>query len=462
MSNRSRKDDEALLTEIKANFDYDMEYWREIRKERNEDMKVISGDVWPKNERSNREAGPNPRLCLDLDEVNQYVNSCVNDMREANRAIKVTPKGNGAEDEAAQIRAGIIRGIEYESKADRVYTNAYQAAVEGSYGFWKLKNCYERNEKEDSLDQVLCICPVINPDTILLDPSAKELDCSDMKRAFEVDSFTEKEFKEAFPNAEVQSFTSEIMKKAPAWITGTESARQIQVAAYWKVTEEKRKLVLMEDGTKVFMDEIPGATFEADADDDRGGFVTFRDGRKLRAVDWADKKKNTVCQYITNGVEILKETPWDGKTIPIYAVFGKRIYVDKGAGSKLIILSLVRLARPAVLLYCYARTAQAQLCGQAPKFPLIGYEGQFNTNTPWSVVNRVELGYAEVKATTPATGSAILPKPEFVNFEPPIQALEVLAVAAQRAIQAAMGITGLLNGQRGAGLIASQNLCPRR
>jgi hypothetical protein len=154
-------------------------------------------------------------------------------------------------------------------------------------------------------------------------------------------------------------------------------------------------------------------------------------------------EQKSICQYVTNGLEILDKTPWLGKWIPIIPVFGKEIWVDRGDGSKRELISMVRLARDPFMLYCYYRTCQAEVVGMTPKTPFIGYEGQFDTNTDWANIHKLPVAYAEVKAMMDATGSAVLPIPQRQMFEPPIQALELGAEAARRAIQAAMGISPL-------------------
>jgi Phage P22-like portal protein len=415
--------DEKLLKEIRDNFDYCVSYWREIREEARKDMLAIAGDPWPPEERRFREA--NKRLCLSLDELNQYVNQTVNDVRQNKRAVKVNPVGNGATDKTAEYRAGMIRQIEYKSRAQAAYLTGFQSAVERSYGFCKIATEYESPR---STNQVLRVKRIPNPDTIYLDPDAKEADFSDMGFAFELDTYRNAAFGRKWPDAEFKDFSTEMIQSAPAWI----KEDSVQVAAYWKVHSKNRQLVVLENGSTIFLDEVPGARVV-------DGLCWLPDGAKLKVVQQRKSEDRTLCQYITNGIEILETNPQGGTLIPIIAFTGKEIYVDDGSGSKRRWLSLTRLARDPYLLYCYTRTSQAELAGMAPKIPIIGYEGQFDTGTDWENINRIQHPYAEVKAKTTATGDEVLTKPEFVNWEPPIQALEMLAEAARRAIQAAMG-----------------------
>ena len=416
--------DEKLLKEITDNFDYCVREWREVREEGRTDMRFIAGDPWDPKERAARKASGRP--CVALDELSQYVNQRINDVRQNKRAVKITPKGNGASDQTAEFRGGMIRDIEYKSNAQAAYITAFENAIQRSYGYAKVSTQYVA---PDSFEQELVIRRVPNPDTIYLDPDAKEVDSSDMGYGFEIDTMPVSKFRKQWPDAQILNFSPEIIEQAPAWLRED----RVQVAAYWKVEKKFRNLVLLENGKPLFLDEIPGAKIQK-------GFCLFPDGARLKVINQRRTEDQTVCQYITNGVEILEENPWAGKWIPIIPCWGKEMYVDDGSGSKRILLSLVRLARDPYMAYCYARTCQIELVGMTPKIPLMGYEGQFATNTDLENINKVPLAYAEVKATTTDTGQAVLPLPQRQEWNPPIQSLELLCESTKRAIQSAVGM----------------------
>ena len=86
------RQDEALLKEIRENFEYALRYWKEIREEGDTDMRYVSGDPWDESEKKLREAQKRP--CLVFDELNQYTNQLINDVRQNKRAVKVDPTGS--------------------------------------------------------------------------------------------------------------------------------------------------------------------------------------------------------------------------------------------------------------------------------------------------------------------------------------------------------------------------------
>jgi len=421
---------DALLKEIRERYDYLIQCWREIREEARRDMKFVSGDPWDPKERRARESVG--RACLSLDELSQYLNQATNNVRIAKRSIKVTPEGNGSNDDTAELTANLIRGIEYKSKAQSAYSYAFQCSLERSYGYVRVGKRYE---SEHSFNQEVTIRRIPNPDSVLIDWDCKEADCSDMRYAFIIDTMTRKVFLNKWPDATVRDFSGDIIEAAPGWIEDD----RVNVAEYWKVETKKRKLVKLSTGEDVFLDAIPGkpklvkdATAQA---------LQWPNGNLEEILAVREVDDPSVIQYVTNGVEILETNPWDGKYIPIGVMFGKEMYVDDGVGTKRQLVSLVRLARDPVMLYNYVRTSQFELVGQTPRTPYIGYEGQFEGHEgEWEMVNRVPIPYLQARALTDATGGQVLPLPQRQTYEPAIQALEMLSESTKRAIQNALGM----------------------
>lgn len=408
--------DEKLLKEIRENFAYASDQWRDIRDEAKKDIRYISGDPWEPKEKEERDDTGRPYLALD--ELNQYVNQLINDVRAQKRAVKVIPDGEGANDKSSENRGNIIRGIEYRSNAQAAYICAFENAAQRSYGYIGIRPEYE-NDK--SFNQVLCIKRIPNPDMVLPDPDTKKQDGSDMRWCFELDFIPRKQFERRYPDAEVKDFTPEDIELAPEWI----SDRHVLVAAYWKIKIKYRTLLQVEgpdgDPVSVYKDEL-------------------KKGEKPKVLNERKCEEKQLCKYITNGVEILEENELPGKWIPIIPVYGKEIYVDRGSGPKRMLFSLIRLARDAYKAYCYAVTCQAECIGKTPKMNYLGAVGQFATNTDWANIHRIPAAYAEYKAKTAETGDAVLPAPQFTNYEPPIAALLEASESFKRAIQSATGM----------------------
>jgi hypothetical protein len=384
--------DEKLLTEIRENFRYFSEYWREAREERKIDMRYLAGDPWDKQDRDARKDAGRP--CINHDELNQYVNSCVNNIRQNKKGVKIEPGGDGATDKSAEFRQNLIRAIEYKSMAPSIYANAFQAEVEGGYGFCRVSRRYVSDESDD---QEIVIKPIQNPDSVLYSPDCKEPDWSDATEVFVLDPMPTAQFKERWPDAKVTDFTDEDRRIAPDWLTD----KIVLVCEYWKVEEKKT------------------------------GKKTPK-GREIR--------KKTVMQYMTNGIEILERSAQPGTEIPIPAFIGMERWSDDGSGAKRKLSSLIRLARDPQMSLAYLNSLEMEEAGLTPKSPYTGYTGQFETDAEaWETVTKVPRAYIQVDPITDLSNGQVLPLPRRESFTPNFQAYEVAKDSCRRAIQAAMG-----------------------
>src|SRR5260370_42540118 len=97
-------------------------------------MRYVAGDRWDPAERSRREDPKHPRPCLALDELNQYVNQLINDVRESKRSITVIPTGGGANDKTAELRRNMIWQIQIDSKAQAANIQAFERGAHRSHG----------------------------------------------------------------------------------------------------------------------------------------------------------------------------------------------------------------------------------------------------------------------------------------------------------------------------------------
>lgn len=419
------KHDEALLKEIRDRYDYGQDEWREIRKEAAEDMRVVAGDPWKPSERSQREEAGRP--CIALDEIGQYINQTVNGVREHKRAIQVTATGNGANDTWAEKRANLIRQIEYRSNAQTAYTTGFENTIQRSYGCWRIKADFIGPK---SFDQELLIDPIPNPDLVTPDPDFQVPSGDDMQWLFYEESWAFRDYKRKWPNAVVRDFEGTWAELAPKWL----SRERIKIAEYWRIDPVDDVLVRVQLPTGQIAD-----VFESELAD-------YTDVKRGKVLQRRDVEVPQVQKYLTNGVEILERTDWPGASIPWVMCLGKVLYVNGDGATKRLIQSQVRQARGPAMLYCYYRTAEAEQVGMATKFPWFIRRGSLTEDQKLKLQRSFHepIAFIEVDVTNDNMPQGFTPEMPVRNtFVPEIQALEVGAEGARRAIQAAMGISPL-------------------
>lgn len=424
----TRDQSDTLLKEIRDRYDEAWEPQEPIRKNAAKNMRYVAGDPWEPADRLAREQAGRP--CVSLDEINQHTNQVINDVRSNRRGVKFSPVGRGANEKSAEFYQAKMREIEYRSQSQVVYTTAFQNAVERGYGWCRVKPKYVPG----TFNQELWLEEFVNPDCVLPDPFAKRPTTIDKRYCFVHEQRSRGEFQREFPDAKIGEFGSDHMLQAPKWVT----ADAVVVAEYWSVKPRERELLLL----KVPTDNTPGgfSMQEAYADELPGSrLLQYVVRRRPDEVPY-------VCYYLTNGVEILSQKhEWPGQYIPLIACVGKVLYIPTEGGTvERKILGMVDLMRDPQMLYAYLRTNEAELVGMTPKTPFIGYTGQFRGHADkWASVNKNPEPYLEANPFTEATGATLLPLPMRQPYDPPIQALEILAESAIRSIRSAAGSTPL-------------------
>lgn len=427
------KTNPALMEKIRERYEYCVDSWRDVREAARIDMCYVIGDPWSSTpelsrERDRRKKASRP--CLSLDELGQYLNQRIGDVRSNKRAIKVSPWGDGADEKTAELRSNVIRRIESDSKAQAAYTTAFEGALQRGYGFFRIDKAYV---DPMSMDMELLIKRIPNPDSVYIDPDFKEADASDMRYAFVVEEVPKETYKARWSDAEEIDFPEDAISLHPNWVRED----SVQIAEYWAVEEKTATLLVYGDPFQpskgvIGRDNLKGAKVQ-------DGLIVFETGMTLDILTDRKTQIKEIYKRITNGIQILEETEWEGQWIPIIPVFGKEVWYESPTGSKRIFESLIRKAREAQLLFNYYASCEQEVIGQIPKIPWIGYEGQFGPE--WETANTVPKAYLQVKATLPdVTGATPLPLPTRNVWEPPIQALNLGKQDAKRSIQNSMGM----------------------
>jgi len=388
-------DDAALLEEILADYNYDVDNWAPIRAEADIDVSYAANDTWTKEDEAARAGRP----MLNLDQLSQYRNQVENTVRQNKRGVKVSQAGGGATEKTAELRANRIREIEYQSHAQEAYSQAFSDCLTRGYGFARIVAEYE---DEESDNQVFRTKSIPDPNSVIPDSDAQSTSGRDWRRCVFVDTVSIAQFKRDWPTARVQSFDAASVAHLPRWF-GKEG--RVQIAEVWRLTETPNP---------------------------RG----------------RGKPTREVCQYVTNGLEFLvkpgmpKKTVWKGKYIPFGACLGRIIYRGTTTGdSQKLILSYIRFARDSAKGFNWTWSTILEKIALPVKASLMGFKGQVD-NDILALVERStkeHVPWIGFNAMTDATGQQVLPLPQYGSREADIQADMAAAEGFQRNIQNSLG-----------------------
>ena len=378
------------------------------------DMAFYSGDQWPSGIIEERRRFDRPYLTINR--LPQFCHQVMNEQRQARPQIQINPKGGGATVDTATILQGLTRHIEVASDAEIAYDTAFQCQVIGGFGCFRVVTEFADDE---SMDQEIRIRRILNPCTVYFDPTCQEPDYSDADYAFIVHDLKKEEYQAAYPDSQMAGLSDfrSIGDDEREWFEGG----GIRIAEYFPVEKQTRKLVQLDDGSVVFDDELPEDAVIAVANGD----PITRDVQ-VRRVRWAK----------INAREILEESQWLGRWIPIIPVLGEELIVS----GKRQLSGVVRHAKGSQQQYNYQRTALVEAIALAPKAPWVAEEGQLEGHEEvWETSNRRNWAVLPYKGVTDSSGHA-LPAPQRNYAEPPIAAVTQAVAQADNDLKSTTGI----------------------
>lgn len=419
--------DEKIVEEAKARRKLCEDAEHDTRVLAQEDRRFRAGEQWPAEIKSARELDGRP--CLTINKMPQFEQSVTNDQRQNRPAIKVHPVDDKADVETAKILQGVIKHIEVSSNADTARDTAFENAVRGSYGYYRIVTGYTSPE---SFDQEIRTKRIRDADTVYLDPNSQEPDGSDAEYGFIEERIPKDKYRADYgesalakaSDAEWESYCN----SSPDWV----KRDTVLVTEYFYKEYTEKHLALLSDGQILEMSEAQDLV---EASMDQGVDELGQPVASLQIVKDRKAQVPTVKWCKLNGIEILSKTDWLGRWIPIIPVYGAELVVD----GKLIRESLIRHAKDPARMYNFWKSAETEAITLAPKAPFVVTEGQIDGyETEWKQANRRNHAYLTAKGYD-AQGRP-LPPPQRQGFEPPVQAITQASMLAADEVKSVIGI----------------------
>jgi len=400
-----------------------------------DDLRFVAGSPdnqwqWPNDVLGTRgsvqgqSAGARP--CLTINKLPQHVRQITNDQRQNRPAGKVIPVDDQADVEVAEILDGIVRHIEYISDADVAYDTACECQVQFGEGYFRILTEYC---DDTTFDQDIKIGRIRNAFSVYIDPNIQDPCGSDARYGFITQDIPRDEYESSYPEASIVSAIEARHgvgdDKLRQWVT----EETVRVAEYFYV-ESKPQTVNLYPGGAVAVKGTP-----EDVE------LIAQWGKPLKS---RESESRTVQWVKTNGYEILEQSEWPGKYIPIIRVVGNEYEVD----GELHVSGIIRNAKDPQRLYNYWASQEAEMLALAPKAPFIGYAGQFEGfEEKWKTANTVNWPYLEVNMDATDSTGAALPLPQ--RSTPPMPQTAIIQ-AKMGAAEDIKSVTGQYDASIGA------------
>jgi hypothetical protein len=229
---------EDFVKDMREEYELDITADYENRQEAIDDKKFAVGEQWDPQVLKHREGLPS----LTINTIPQFTAQLVGDWRQSRNAVKVLPSEDGDTD-VATVRSDLIRAIEYNSRASRVYDNAFESAVVCGDGAFRVCVDYARDdvfEQDIKLDQIDDALSVVW-DRLSIDPTGR-----DARHCFVDDVIPKKEFERKWPDHKPDELSAS--ERNACVRTGWVDEGQYRVTEYWRLIERDRLLGLFEGG----------------------------------------------------------------------------------------------------------------------------------------------------------------------------------------------------------------------
>ena len=338
------------IEEIREMVDEAQSGWMDIYKDAEKDLNFYdSKNQWESEVYANRiKTG---RHAITINRLPAFVHQVSNDIRQNQPSIRTLPANEKATQETAEIIQDYIRNIEYISKAHVAYDTAVENAIKCSIGFTRLDHDYVDH---DTFEQQILIKAVPNALSCIIDPGSIEMDGSDARYGFILDTMPIKEFKKQYPDASPETFDARWVQVNAASFYHSEDF--ITIAEFFALHPYDCTIYQLSNGEVVNDEDYENLPI------------------KLPIVNTRVVTKNQCYRYKCSGAEILEFGEFPSSYIPIVPTYGEVHWI----GAKREIYSLIRNAKEPQRLYNYRKSLETELMQKAPKAPYLAAEGQLD------------------------------------------------------------------------------------
>jgi hypothetical protein len=395
-----------LHTEALAQFDDVQSALRDERLQCLQDRRFYSlagsqweGPLWDQYENKPK---------FEVNKIMLAVIRVVNEYRNNRITVDFVSKDGMENDKLAEVCDGLYRADEQASVADEAYDNAFEEAVGGGIGAWRLRTVYEDEEDPEDDRQRIRIEPIFDADSsVFFDLGAKRQDKSDAKFCFVVTSMTRQAYKDTWGDNPTD-WPKIIHQYEFDWCTPD----VVYVAEYFKV-EEKTETIRIFQNIAGEEERYTPADFANDETlEETLAAVGTIEVRQKRV------KTKRVRKYVMSGGRVLEDAGYiAGNCIPIVVVYGKRWFVDNVERC----MGHVRLAKDAQRLKNMQLSKLGEISAlSSVEKPILVPEQVAGHQVMWSEDNLKDYPYLLVNPITGPNGEQTISGPIAYTKSPQI------------------------------------------
>jgi len=336
---------------------------------------------------------------FEVNKIHLAVIRIFNEYRNNRITVDFVSKEGVEYDSLADTCDGLYRSDEQDSCAEEAYDNAFEEAVGGGFGAFRLRTEYEDEEDDENEKQRIRIEPIFDADSsVFFDLNAKRQDKSDAKSCYVLYSMSRDAYADEFDD-DPASWPKEIQQLEFDWLTPD----VVYVAEYYVVEQTREVIRIWQtlDGEKERY-----AQSEFDTDDTLEETLLAVGSRE---VGQKNVKRKRVHKYIMSGGRVLEDCGYiSGKHIPIVPVYGKRWFVDNVERC----MGHVRLAKDAQRLKNMQLSKLGEISAlSSVEKPIVTPEQIAGHQVMWSEDNIKNFPYLLINPVTDQNGNQAISGP---------------------------------------------------
>lgn len=354
---------------------------------------------------------------FEVNKIHLAVIRIINEYRNNRITVDFVSKDGTKNDDLADTCDGLYRADEQDSGAEEAYDNAFEEAVGGGFGAFRLRACEEDEEDEENEKQRIKIEPIFDADScVFFDLDAKRQDKADANHCFVLTSMTHDAYKDEYDD-DPASWNKDITNSEFDWCTPD----IVYVAEYYVVekVKEKQHIFVLIDGTE--------QRHMADELEDDPSILERLNATGAQELRVKTLERRKVHKYMLSGSKVLEDCGYiAGRNIPIVPVYGKRWFIDNIERC----MGHVRLCKDAQRLKNMQLSRLGEIAALSPiEKPILAAEQVVGFEHMWADDNLVNNPYLLINPLTDASGNVIAQGP--LSYTKPPQVPAALAALLQ-------------------------------
>jgi len=365
---------------------------------------------------------------FEVNKIHLAVIRIINEYRNNRISVDFISKDGSKNDELADTCDGLYRADEQDSGADEALDNAFEEAVGGGFGAWRLRAVEEDEEDDENEQQRIRIEPIFDADScVFFDLDAKRQDKADAKFCFVLSSMTYEAYLEEYQD-DPTSWDKSINNTQFDWC----GANVVYLAEYYVKEKVKEKIHIFRliDGTE--------QRHSAEDLKENPDLLNRLQATGAQEIRIKTLEKTKVRKYLMSGSQVLEDQGYiAGKHIPIVPVYGKRWFIDNVERC----MGHVRLCKDAQRLKNMLMSRLGEISAQtATEKPILTPEQIAGFEHMWAEDNITNNPYLLINPVTDANGQTLVTAPTAYTKPPQVPpALAALLQVSEQDIKDMLG-----------------------